>query len=255
MSPFDLEWVALFGGAHREEIIFKLIENGVKVNCILVPAKQSDKLAHSIELIKRKGLLVIEVKRETFEKYLKNYSGLALLSVGFPYIISESTIRLFALALNIHPTLLPSYRGPTSGAFILINNEKKTGSTVHFLEPETDAGDIVMQSEVKLTTFDTVRSMQKKVYRTEPQLLIEALRKLERGEPATIQKSQEASIFPKRTPDDSRIDPNKSLLDLFNEIRACDAEMYPAFFYLEGQKVCVKLWRPERPIEEEEESL
>jgi len=211
MSPFDLEWVVLFGGAHREEIIFKLIENRVKVNCIVVPTKQSEKLARSIALIKSKGLLVIEVMRETLEESLRNYSGMALLSIGFPYILAESTINLFSPALNIHPTLLPSYRGPTSGAFILINNEKKTGSTVHFLEPEMDAGDIVLQSKVGLNAFDTVRSMQKKVYKTEPQLLIEALRKLERGEPATNQKSQEASIFPKRTPDDSQIDPNRSL--------------------------------------------
>lgn len=255
MSPFDLEWVVLFGGAQREEIISALLEYNVKVHCVFVPINQSDKLACSIASIKSKGLLVIEVKRDALENNLKNYSGMALLSIGFPFILSESIINYFPLALNMHPTLLPSYRGPTSGAFILINNEKKTGSTVHFLEPEMDAGDIIAQSVVELSVFDTVRSMQKKVYKTEPQLLIEAFRKLERGIVATPQNIQEASIFPRRTPEDSRIDPNKPLRVLFNEIRACDPESYPAFFYVEGQKVCVKLWRPDRPKEDDEESL
>lgn len=255
MSPFDMEWIVLFGGAKREKIVFYLLNLNLKIKCILVPIKQSKELAHSVSLIRESGVLIIESCRETLEESLKPYSGMALLSIGFPYILPESIISLFPLALNVHPTLLPSYKGPTSGAYILINNEKKTGSTVHFLEPEADAGDIILQSEVDLTIFDTVRSMQKKVYKTEPELVVESFKKMERGDPVLTKSEENSSFFRKRTPNDSLIDPNRSLLDLFNEIRACDPEKYPAFFYVEGQKVCVKLWRPERPAGEDEESL
>lgn len=46
-----------------------------------------------------------------------------------------------------------------------------------------------------------------------------------------------------RTPKDSEIDFNKPLKELYNEIRACDANDYPAFFYHGGEKICIKLWR------------
>ena len=46
-----------------------------------------------------------------------------------------------------------------------------------------------------------------------------------------------------RTPKDSEIDPDKSLNDLYDYIRACDPEDYPAFFYVKKEKVFVKLWR------------
>ena len=55
-----------------------------------------------------------------------------------------------------------------------------------------------------------------------------------------------------RTPKDSEIDWNKSLKELYNEIRACDPEDFPAFFYVEGQKVYIKLWRQNKLSEEED---
>jgi methionyl-tRNA formyltransferase len=45
------------------------------------------------------------------------------------------------------------------------------------------------------------------------------------------------------TPKDSLLDWNKSLKELYNEIRACDSEEYPAYFIVDGQKVFIKLWR------------
>jgi len=51
----------------------------------------------------------------------------------------------------------------------------------------------------------------------------------------------------KRKPEDSEIDPQRPLLDLYNQIRACDPDDYPAYFYVEGQKVCIGLWRQDKP--------
>jgi methionyl-tRNA formyltransferase len=157
-------------------------------------------------------------------------------------------------ALNIHPTLLPKYRGPTTGAYILINNESESGSTIHFLEEEADKGDIVLQSRVVLNPFDTPRSLQRKVYETEPSLIIDALHNLDLGAIPYQQDEGIATSYPKkRKPEDSKIDPTKSLLDLFNEIRACDPLDYPAYFEYLGQKVCIKLWRPEKSEEQNDE--
>ena len=53
-----------------------------------------------------------------------------------------------------------------------------------------------------------------------------------------------------RTPNDSEINWNHSLKSLYNQIRACDPEKYPAFFYVNGEKVYIRLWRESKPEEE-----
>ena len=73
---------------------------------------------------------------------------------------------------------------------------------------------------------------------------------------ATPQDETQATVFPgKRVPKDSEIDPTKPLIELVNAIRACDPDEYPAFFYVEGQKVCIRLWRPDRPPEDGEDMI
>ena len=157
------------------------------------------------------------------------------------------------IALNIHPTRLPKYRGPASGAYILINGDSISGSTVHLMDKKADAGAIIIQNSVELTPFDTLRSMQSKVYRAEPSLIVEALEKLEHGQNLEIQNEDEASSYPKiRKPADSIIDPNQPLLKLINEIRACDAEDFPAYFIYHGQKINIKLWRDEKGTDHED---
>ncbi len=143
------------------------------------------------------------------------------------------------------------------GAYIIINNENESGSTVHFMEEGIDTGAIILQRKVPLTRFDTVRSMQRKVYSIEPDLIAEALELLKNREfKPQVQDETQATIYPKwRKTADSEIDPNKSLLELFDFIRACDPDEYPAFFFVEGQKICLRMWRPERPPSEDNDML
>lgn len=244
-------WVVLFGGVGRQGVIERLVAEGVDVRVVLVPSIQSQRLKESVSRIAKLGLKIIEIKRDELQYVLDSEQDCLLLTVGFPYIIPKFIYSRHKIALNIHPTLLPKYRGPTSGAYILINNETESGSTVHFLEEEPDKGDIVLQSHVDLTPFDTVRSLQRKVYEQEPSLIIEALHNLDLGKPKTIQDEAVSSTYPKkRTPLDSEIDPTKPLLELFNVIRASDSEEFPAFFYHHGVKVYIKLWREAKPADE-----
>ena len=173
---------------------------------------------------------------------------------GFPYVVPREIYERHRIALNIHPTLLPKYRGPTSGAYILINNEGKSGSTVHLFDEVADKGGIIIQKSVSLSRFDTLKSMQRKVYALEPDLIIDAIRLLDAGVRPTPQDEASASTFPRRrTPADSEIDPNRSMLELYDHIRACDVSDFPAFFYLNGEKVCISLWREKRAVGNEDE--
>lgn len=247
-------WVILFGGAGRESCVERILEQGVNVKAVVVPARRNAKLDRAVEKLKALPCTLIEVEKTHLNEVLRVLSGNALLSIGFPYLIPGNLLGLFHPALNLHPTLLPQYRGPTTGAYILLNNERESGSTVHHMTVEMDRGDVIAQSRVALTCFDTIRSLQRKVYAEEPQLVINAFAELENGARAQPQEESMASEFPKRrTPADSEIDPTRPLIELINHIRACDPEDFPAFFIYKGERVCIRLWRPEKSADAEDE--
>jgi methionyl-tRNA formyltransferase len=244
------EWIILFGGAGRESSIERILAEGVRVLAIIVPSRRNAKLELTIERLERMPCELVEVDRAGLEDALLPWEGCALLSIGFPYLIPEKLLLLFQPAINLHPTLLPRYRGPTTAAYILLNGEHESGSTVHYMTPDMDRGDIIAQSRIQLSAFDTIRSLQRKVYASEAQLVMDALTALESGVQARPQDESKASEFPKkRTPEDSMIDPSRPLTELFNQIRACDPDEFPAHFYHLGEKVCIRIWRPEKPVE------
>jgi methionyl-tRNA formyltransferase len=243
-------WVILFGGAGRHGVIERLHSENFKISHVIVPKKRNERLNISIERIAKLNLPIVEVDKSNLVDSLKPTCGEALLSLGFPMLISAEILSRFVFALNVHPTLLPKYRGPNSGAYVLMNDEKLAGSTVHLMTDKIDQGPIITQSNVPVSKFDTLRSMQRKVYESEPNLVIEALKLLETNTPMIQQLEEESSLYGRRFPMDSEIDPNKPLLSLFDEIRSCDPEDFPAHFFIQGEKVCIRFWRPDKPSEE-----
>ena len=80
--------------------------------------------------------------------------------------------------------------------------------------------------------------------------MLTAIKALSSNKTFVQQVESEATSFTKRIPEDSEIDPKQRLIDLYDSIRSSDPDEYPAFFYLDGQKVCVKFWRPNKPLDE-----
>ena len=241
-------FLILFGGQGREGIVLQLLESGYRISAAVVPAHPSPKLQRSVERIRKVNIDVLECQKSNLGHALRQFAGHNLLSVGFPFLLSQEMLGLFPLCLNVHPTLLPRYRGPASGAYILINHEHESGSTVHLIDGGMDTGPIVLQYRVPLTPFDTIRSLQRKVYSIEPKLVADALVALDTPGFALVpqDETQATAYHEKRRPKDSEIDPHKSVLELFDFIRACDPDEFPAFFFAAGQRVCIRLWRPER---------
>ena len=247
------KWIILFGGAGREKSVHKLIEHGIKIRKIVVPKSQSIKLKQSIKNLKTMSIIIEKVGKKDIFNALESKENYCLISIGFPYIIPIKAFSCFEIALNVHPTLLPKYRGPTTGAYIIRNNELDTGSTVHLLEEKVDRGPIIAQSNVTLNPFDTIRSMQRKVYAKEPGLLIEAITKLDNGFMPILQNEALASTYNKALkPEDSLIDSSKPLDQLIDSIRACDPIEFPAYFFYHGQKIFIKLWRLDKPKDEDD---
>ena len=98
---------------------------------------------------------------------------------GFMRILSKNFIKRFkGKILNIHPSLLPKYKGLNTHQRAISNNEKYSGCTVHFVNSRLDSGKIILQKKVKISKFDTAKSLSKKILIQEHKLYPKAIRKV-----------------------------------------------------------------------------
>ena len=144
--------------------------------------------------INAKGL--IYAKKSKIKYYINNYKNIAVSEkqifkqlskfkidliclAGFMKILSEKFIKKFKKPiLNIHPSLLPKYKGLNTHERVLKNNEKYSGSTVHFVTPKLDSGKIILQKKIKVLKSDNVKILEKKILKIEHKLYPEAIYKI-----------------------------------------------------------------------------
>ena len=95
---------------------------------------------------------------------------------GFMKILSGNFIKKFkGNILNIHPSLLPKYKGLNTHKRVLNNKEKYSGCTVHFVNSRLDSGKIILQKKVKILKKDTKTSLAKKILAQEHKLYPKAI--------------------------------------------------------------------------------
>ena len=98
---------------------------------------------------------------------------------GFMKILSKNFIKRFkGIILNIHPSLLPKYKGLNTHKRVLDNKEKYSGCTVHFVNANLDSGKIIMQMKVKISKKETEKSLAKKILIQEHKLYPKAVLKV-----------------------------------------------------------------------------
>tara|TARA_B100001248_G_C27314512_1_gene423676 strand:+ start:253 stop:816 length:564 start_codon:yes stop_codon:yes gene_type:complete len=125
---------------------------------------------------------------------IKNYENKILLSLkkhkisficlaGYMKIVSNNLIRYYQKKIiNIHPSLLPKYKGLNTFSRILNNGEKTTGCTVHYVNKRLDSGNIIVQKKFFIETSDTEKILKQKTqkleYRAFPEAIIQVFRNI-----------------------------------------------------------------------------
>ena len=95
---------------------------------------------------------------------------------GFMKILSKSFIKKFNNPiLNIHPSLLPRYKGLNTHKRVIKNNEKYSGSTVHLVTSKLDSGKIILQKKIKISKSDNFKILENKILKIEHKLYPEAI--------------------------------------------------------------------------------
>ena len=121
----------------------------------------------------------IDVSEKQIFKQLSKFKIDLICLAGFMKILSEKFIKKFKKPiLNIHPSLLPKYKGLNTHKRVLKNNEKYSGSTVHFVTPKLDSGKIILQKKIKVLKSDNVKILEKKILKIEHKLYPEAVYKI-----------------------------------------------------------------------------
>ncbi len=98
---------------------------------------------------------------------------------GYMRILSSFFLKNFKYSIiNIHPSLLPKYKGLNTHERVLNNNEKYTGCTVHLVNKNLDSGKIIMQKKIKIFKDDTKFTLKKRLLKYENKLYPIAISKL-----------------------------------------------------------------------------
>jgi len=120
-----------------------------------------------------------KISEKKILKDLKSNDIKLICLAGFMEILSKDFIRKFkGKILNIHPSLLPKYKGLNTHYRAIQNKEKYSGCTVHLVNSKLDSGKIILQKKVKLSKKETPSSLQKKILKHEHILYPRAISKI-----------------------------------------------------------------------------
>jgi methionyl-tRNA formyltransferase len=151
------------------------------------------------ELILVHGLLTLEDQgpnRASFVSAVRARHIDLIVVAGFARILKASVLGAPRLGcINVHPSLLPAYRGPHPVYWALANCERVTGVTVHYMDLGIDTGNIILQREVPIIPDDTEASLHPRLARVAASLLGESIALLAAGTAPSIPQDESRATY------------------------------------------------------------
>ena len=186
----------------------------------------------------------IDVEVVNSTKELRN-SGAFLFLVSCTDIINQDIRSRFSHCLVLHASDLPKGRGWSPHIWEVVNGNNMLTLSLLEAEDKVDSGRIWLKMNVNLDGSELFGEINNKLFTAEVELIQRAVNEHETIIPYEQATDISPNYFPKRVPEDSRINLNDSILNQFNLLRVCDSERFPAFFELNGQRYAIKLEKVE----------
>lgn len=171
-------------GSNLENLIeFSLKKNSKLIILLIISNNSKAKGLNYAKKFKIKKKIINYTNTKFAEKKIlnslkKNKIELICLA-GFMKILSKNLIKNFnGKIINIHPSLLPKYKGLNTHQRAIDNNDKYTGCTVHYVNSKLDSGKIILQKKIKILKNDTAKNLAKRVLKKEHILYPKALNKI-----------------------------------------------------------------------------
>lgn len=238
----------LFMGGHElgAKTLEHLINNNVNVVGVVVSKNDNDWYRGVDEVADKFNLNLYEEKNINDQNFLNKIKSLNLdliVCVNFDQILKKDIINLPTIGcINTHASLLPKYRGRAPLNWAMINGEKYSGVTVHFIDEGIDTGDIILQEKIKIDEDDYICDLLNKVKNIYPKIVLDSIRALECNNFNLIKPDLSKGFYVnKRNKDDGKIDFSKPSKDIINFIKAISKPYPGAFLYHNDSKIII--WR------------
>ena len=171
-------------GTNLKSILKYSKKKSSKINIKLIVSNNRN--ARGIIFAKKNKINFIIINYKNINKaerkifyHLKKYKIKYIFLAGFMKILSKNFINKFKnKILNIHPSLLPKYKGLNTHERAIKNKEKFSGCTIHFVNKKLDSGKIILQKKVKILKLDTPESLAKIIIKIENKLYPIAINKV-----------------------------------------------------------------------------
>jgi len=227
-----------FGSSEFAKIILnKLLDFGMKP--ILVVTAPSPTPVY--DLAKQSNIPVLRPERLEDEEFLsnfKNYNPDLVILTAYGKIIPSKLLSIPKKGvLNLHPSLLPNWRGATPIQSTILAGDNKTGVSLFLMDEEIDHGPIIANSKFKIQNSKlTCEELSKKLAELGAKLIIQAVPKWLKGEiNAVPQNHSLASYCHKILPKDEKINWEKSAIEIDRKVRALNPK--PGVFTVADNKI------------------
>lgn len=184
-----------------------------------------------------------DLKSPEFLEQLRQAKPEVIVVVAFT-ILPEEVFSLSALGtINLHPSLLPKYRGAAPIQWALINGEEETGISTFLIEKKVDAGKIILQRKVKILPEENYGELSERLSKIGAEVLIESLKLMQQPDFKPLsQDNSMATKAPKIKKEDCKIDWSNSAQKIKNLMRGLSPE--PGAFTTYKDKT-VKIFKAE----------
>ena len=185
VSPIRLVVLISGNGSNLQAIIDNIANQNLPAQIVAVISNKAD--AYGLERAKKAGIEqhVLSHKgfsdRQQYDLALKNlidgYQPDLIILAGFMRILSNEFVEHYLhKMMNIHPSLLPKYKGLNTHQRVIDAGDKEHGCSVHFVTPELDDGPVILQAKVKIEDNDTAETLAERVHEQEHLIYPEAIR-------------------------------------------------------------------------------
>lgn len=200
------------------------------------PILKTKALENGLDLIKHP-----DINSEQFLAWMNYYNCDLFVSMSFDQIYHSEMINLPPLkTINCHAGKLPFYRGRNILNWVLINDEKEFGITVHYVDNGIDTGDIILQRCYPITDEDNYSTLLDRAYKACADNLYEAIKAIQKNNLTLLMQESIHKLgfyCPARREGDERLDWSQSSRDIFNFVRAICRPGPEARTFLEGNEI------------------
>jgi len=188
----------------------QLFDMGFSPRQIRLLTHDLDRNKELLQLAKDKGILYTTdyIKKRLAQEWIEEFAPNVMFSLYYRYIIPGHILKILPMGgINLHPALLPKYRGCFSVPWAIINGEEYTGFTYHYMIEEVDAGPIVLQERVRIKPDDTAYSLYHRIIDVAMSRFKDVLRLVVEERYKGKPQKGIALYYPRQIPYDGYIDP------------------------------------------------